>query len=493
MGNILSALFGGNPFQKAAGGDPWEGMREPTPAAEMQPLPAQAQPTSRKSAMDGYSPLRDPNGPLARAGWIGSLLATGPTREQAMMQDAGSGQQQAVTGIGRRLESGMTPQRAIFDFANSPEGQEFFTSGGGFTDLANVVKGLSPDPQAAARNAAFGNKGGSDVTAETGSEMSPDRYMKAAERLAAVGDTEGANIALKLAEEARQAAAIKDPPTTDELKEYEVYRKQEKEAGRDPMTWMDYKSALLKKSNPNNPEAAKDAQKFASRLKVDEDQAKAAGEIALKAQNALPALRQIEQMGDKVSGGYKGMMLPYLSRVAATFGMEIKPEWSDAEILNALTQQLMPLVRQPGAVSDYEQKRYEAALPGLMQSKEGRMKMAKALRRQLERTQLIAKTYRESLGEPDLYDKLAALDTPMFDEAELKEFDEIASGKKKLVDAPENGTARIDLSNPGGGLPTISTPEEWEALEPGQKYLNPDGKPKVRGANRPRLGSGGGY
>lgn len=500
MPGIMEALFGGNPFQKAQGDDPWAGMRAPTPQPQATPMATPAQPTSQQGGMADYSPLRDPNGPLARAGWIGSLMATGPTRDQAMMKDAGSGQQAAVTGIGRRLQGGMTPQRAIFDFANSPEGQQFFTSGGGFSDLANVVKGLSPDPVAAARGAAFGEAGasgnaaaGSNVTSPDATNQSAERYMKAAERLGAIGDTEGATLAMKMAEEARQLEAARKAPTTDELKEYDKYSEQEKAAGREPMPWMDYKSALLKKSNPNNPDAAKEAAKFGARIDVDKEGAKAAGEIALKAQNALPALRQIEQMADKVAGGYKGALRPMLAKVAATFDMDIPAEWSDAEIMNSLTQQLMPLVRQPGAVSDYEQKRYEAALPGLMQSKEGRLKMTRVLRKQLERTQQIAKTYRDNIGEPDLFDKLAALDKPMFTPEEVQEFDDIASGKKKLAPDTSNAGAGGTAGAAAGGRVQITTPEELDALDEGTKYFDPNGKPRIKGKKQVRMGSGGGY
>lgn len=150
-GDYYSGIFGpaggrlnapaANPFQAAAQSDPWSGLRQ----AGQIPLPATqsplTQPTSRKPS---YSPLTDPNGPLARAGWIGALLAQGPTKGEYLAEKLGMAQQAALSGIGLRLQGGMTPQRAILDFANSPEGVDFFTSGGGFTDLANVAKGLTP-------------------------------------------------------------------------------------------------------------------------------------------------------------------------------------------------------------------------------------------------------------------------------------------------------------------------------------------------------------
>lgn len=146
MAGILESLFSGNPFQRATGADPWEGMRAVGQSPAQAPQPVQQQPTSQMSAQPAYNPLRDPNGPLARAGWIGALMATGPTKQEALLAQAGAGQQAAVAGIGQRIQAGMPPQRALIDFANSPEGQEFFVSGGGFSDLANIVKGVSPAP-----------------------------------------------------------------------------------------------------------------------------------------------------------------------------------------------------------------------------------------------------------------------------------------------------------------------------------------------------------
>lgn len=130
-----------NPFQQAVQSDPWAGLRQ-AGQVPMQPLSAApVQPTSRVPA---YSPITDPNGPLARSGWIGALLAQGPTKAEHMAQQLGAAQQGALTSIGQRMQSGMSPQRAILDFANSQEGSDFFVNGGGFTDLANMAKGLTP-------------------------------------------------------------------------------------------------------------------------------------------------------------------------------------------------------------------------------------------------------------------------------------------------------------------------------------------------------------
>lgn len=132
-----NASYVGTGGMRSAGLDPWGGMR----SAGQNPF---AQAVQQPSGGMQYNPLTDPTGPLARSGWIGAMLAQGPTREEYQAQQIGQGQQAAVVGIQQRIQAGMTPQRALADFAQSPEGIQFFTSGNGFSDLANVVKGLSP-------------------------------------------------------------------------------------------------------------------------------------------------------------------------------------------------------------------------------------------------------------------------------------------------------------------------------------------------------------
>lgn len=130
-----------NPFQSARSADPWGGLRE---AGQIPMQPLSAAPVMPTSRVPSYSPLTDPSGPLARSGWIGALLAQGPTKAEHLAAQLGQAQQGALRAVGQRMQAGMSPQRAILDFANSPEGSDFFVNGGGFTDLANMAKGLTP-------------------------------------------------------------------------------------------------------------------------------------------------------------------------------------------------------------------------------------------------------------------------------------------------------------------------------------------------------------
>lgn len=110
----------------------------------------EANPFEVAQATGQYDPLQMPELAKPNRYTPGSVMwaltggADAPTQEQYQAQQLGQGQAQAIHGISARIQSGMTPQRAIMDFAGSPEGMNFFTNGGGFSDLANIVKGLTP-------------------------------------------------------------------------------------------------------------------------------------------------------------------------------------------------------------------------------------------------------------------------------------------------------------------------------------------------------------
>lgn len=533
-----------NPFTRVDSGDYYEGAAKGMGRPASAPMAAPAQPTSRvpfqaasagPSAMPGYSPLRDPEGPLARAGWIGALLATGPSKtdyltaqEEQKKRALGQARGKAYEKLSELVQQGMPPQKAFLTFMNTPEGMDFVINDPDPTEAVKQFMTLAtPDPVLAAREAAFGGAGGQ--TAPTtpvergaaleapGSEtyvdpiaspnagqqtdptqekipagpkvgevdmsqlppgVSPVMLRDGAFKLLKAGDEEGARLALTMAEQLDKQAEANAPPTTDELKEYDRYVAQEEKAGRTPMDWMDYKVKLASAGrNTDTPEESLRKQQTEGRIKVDVKAAEAAGEAALQITRALPALEEVERIGLSTPGGYKGALTPYLARVATSFGIEIPEEWSDAETINAISMQLVPLVRQPGQVSNYEQQTYMQAVPSLMQTPEGRMKIISMMKRQAQRAQEIAKVYRDNLGAVDLYEKIAELDKPMLTPEELEEFkrlgDEAAAAKGKekpkeepaAVDGAPSVGSIVDGHEFLGGDP--AKPESWKKLEGG--------------------------
>lgn len=132
FGGLLASIFGGGapaPAPVAGGGAPTGSVGSSVAPGGFNPV---TQPI--EAAGQGYSPLRDPEGPLARAGWIGSLFATGPSKTEYLA----SLQQQQADAMGKIrgdafktltgfVQAGETPQKAFLHFMNTPQGVDFVT------------------------------------------------------------------------------------------------------------------------------------------------------------------------------------------------------------------------------------------------------------------------------------------------------------------------------------------------------------------------------
>lgn len=103
---------------------------------------------------------------------------------------------------------------------------------------------------------------------------------------------------------------------------------------------------------------------FSKRVNVKdaEKEVTAIRETAAANQSALTALQQIKGLGQVNTGAlYTVPGAQSLDRVFAQFGAD---QSQKREMYSALNQRLVPLVRQPGSVSNFEQQLYIKALPG---------------------------------------------------------------------------------------------------------------------------------
>lgn len=77
---------------------------------------------------------------------------------------------------------------------------------------------------------------------------------------------------------------------------------------------------------------------------------------------ALAAIKQIKNLGDVNTGAL--YTLPVVGTLDSFFAQAGVDQSQKREIFKALNQQLVPLVRQPGSVSNFEQQMYARAVPG---------------------------------------------------------------------------------------------------------------------------------
>jgi hypothetical protein len=157
------------------------------------------------------------------------------------------------------------------------------------------------------------------------------------------------------------------------------------------------------------------------RVRADSAVAEELSKNSAQIRTTLPILQQVAELAKSAPGGQAGVIAAKLAPIMSALGMKVPSNISDAEALNSTVFRLLPLVRQPGSVSNYEQQSYLSALPSLSLSKEGRAKAVDMMLRLANRGIAVADLYRDNIGAVDLNKKLAALDTPVFTQDESEQ------------------------------------------------------------------------
>ena len=189
MAYSLLDVIQGNPFDAAANQAVGQGGNyPPAPVAGQDqsqvfppaPQPAAQQPGGLGDAsqnpmlqqanqiIQSYSPLKDPEGALGRSGWIGALLANGPSRQdyllarqqqyqQMAQQQLGSLRYNAYSQLSQNVQQGMTPQKAFLNFLSTPAGADFMHKDPNPGEALQQFMQLGTvDPMRQARMDAFG-------------------------------------------------------------------------------------------------------------------------------------------------------------------------------------------------------------------------------------------------------------------------------------------------------------------------------------------------
>lgn len=457
-------------------------------------------PSSRASS--GFNPLLAADSPFVTSTKLGALLGGfygGPTRaqnyQQQLLQQGANVSTAAAQHVTQRAQV-VGPQQAILEFAQSPLGNQFMQSNGDWEWLGRIASAAVSGQVAERRKAALTpppkqpepgigqndpwvgmRRAGEAPPSIQAGEFTPEQYVDAARELYAAQDNEGGDAALKLAAEARQ---IEEMGSTTDLKEYNAYVAQETAAGRPVMSFNEYRLTKPPSTKIDlNTAEGQEAAKIRARIDADIPVVKAASETALKAQTAIPLLDEAERVAETAPGGYAGVLTPYLAKIASSFGLQVPETWSDSETLYSISMQLVPLIRQPGQVSNYEQVAYMRALPALAQSVEGRKKIISMMRKQIARAQDVAKIMRNNIGEPDMYEKLAALDTKIFDAEEtdfLQKINSYMDKGGKLSDPALRSLVDEFLGVPSGANQNFAPKgEEFTDHETGITYRSKGG------------------
>lgn len=215
--------------------------------------------------------------------------------------------------------------------------------------------------------------------------------------------------------------ALKTSDLPPDQKDYVLYRTQ---GGNDDFTTWLRKNKTAGATMINTAEGM-DAAQTKARIAIDTHAIQDLGKKVVAGRAAIPALDRMIAIADKTPAGWAGAVSPYIAKGLASVGIEVPEGISNSELMLSLSRQFIPAVRDPGSTSNYEQGLYQSAVPSLVQSVEGRLKIASMFKSQIQRQAEIMQIYRENVGSPNLDKKLAELDAkPVFSPADRKVLEE---------------------------------------------------------------------
>lgn len=194
---------------------------------------------------------------------------------------------------------------------------------------------------------------------------------------------------------------------TGDMQNYERYSVQEREAGRQPMSFYDYQSGL-KRSGAQTQEGAYAQGIGSGNAKDVNDASKAADLAADQSQN----LDTIEGLMNSVDTGKTTQLMETLRQKT---GIALDPKTDKVQALNATIQAMVPRMRPAGAgsTSDFEEKMYAQGLMELSKTPGGNRLVMDSMRRAnalaLARGEIARQAKAGQMSEAEAVNKLGQL------------------------------------------------------------------------------------
>lgn len=163
------------------------------------------------------------------------------------------------------------------------------------------------------------------------------------------------------------------PETTDEIKEYNLYSRQEAAAGRKPLSFFEYKSGIKKAGAQNisidqKPELAFDTK--AGQLQAERyDKIVQGGH---EAKSMISDIETLRELGARIGTGKGAEVLAALGPYAESIGIKIDG-LGEMQAFNAVVARMAPRMRVEGsgATSDFDARQYLSSLQALGKTPEG--------------------------------------------------------------------------------------------------------------------------
>jgi len=269
----------------------------------------------------------------------------------------------------------------------------------------------------------------------------------------------------------------KQPDMPSAVREYQFAMQQRQQRGEPPIPYGEWKkSSKAPLVNVGKGESEYDK----TRGEALANEYGTILEDARKARSRIGQLRQIDSLlsDPAVYTGTGAQAINAIKRAGQTlFGMDLEGV-DKADAARRVTNEMALSFKSdlPGPMSDSDRQFLTEIPPNIGDTAQGRKLLVELMtakeRRKIELAKM-AREYRQRNGRLDdnWYDIAAryAEQNPMFDEEMMERAKEVA------------GTAQ-QRSPYAGSYPSVESAEDWEALEPGSYYFDPNGRLKQKKA-----------
>jgi hypothetical protein len=250
------------------------------------------------------------------------------------------------------------------------------------------------------------------------------------------------------------------PKATPTQQEYEAYKADEVAAGRKPLGRLQYEQEIKKAGASQTTNiVGGEGDNFYKEL--DKKNAETFSTLSQAGIEARSKLGQIDRLDALMANAPQGAV-GALKQAAGEWGIATEG-LGDIQAATALLERMVPQQRLPGSgtMSDGDIKMFRSSLPKIINQPGGNQLIMQSLRG-------IAQ-YEQQMG--DISDRVANRemkeDGKVYGPADARR--DIAALRNPLADfkVPTGGT-------PNQGLPKPTTSEEFDALKPGDYYIDPD-------------------
>jgi len=267
---------------------------------------------------------------------------------------------------------------------------------------------------------------------------------------------------------------------TGDMREYDLYTRQERAAGREPDSFTNWSRGNKAAGKTEVNIDTKGAGKFVE--KANEIQAKRYGEMA----EAADAARTMQGDLDMLEGISKGLSTGRgaearlaMAQFAKAWGFDdiasglTGGKLPEMEAFSSLIDKLTPQMRQgmPGAASDRDVAIFRNALPSMLKTPEGNQIVMGTLRAmnayKAQAGDLAGQALRGEISQADADKAIRALESPF---SRFREF-------RAAQDKPPSSNA---AKPPAAPAARIGSRAEFDALPSGTPFIDPEGNERIK-------------